>query len=339
MQTVATKAIRSHALVTGGGGFLGFELVKQLLAAGYQVRSFSRQRYPMLAQLGVESMCGDLAQAKDVQRAVRGVDVVFHVAARAGVWGERQLYYDTNVLGTKHIVQACLRYKVKYLVYTGSPSVTFDGLAHEGVNEDTPYTQKFFCAYQETKTIAEQYVVQDRRPDLCVLALRPHLIWGVGDPHFLPRLLARAKRLRFIGDGTNLIDTTYLSDAAAAHLCAARALCDDHTLSGRSYFITSGEPQRVDVFLNALLAACGKQAIHKKIPRRLGLYLGTLCETVFRTLGTHREPPLTYFVAAQLATPHWYDISRAKQELAYCPRVSLAQGCALLQEAHAKRSS
>lgn len=323
-----------YALVTGGGGFLGFELVKQLLAAGYRVRSFSRQRYAMLEELGVASMCGDLANAKDVQRAVQGVDIVFHVAARAGVWGERQLYYDTNVRGTEHIVAACLHHKVKYLIYTGSPSATFDGSAQEGVNEDTPFTQKFFCAYQETKTIAEQYVRQDRRPDLYMLALRPHLIWGVGDPHFLPRLLARAERLRFIGDGTNLIDTTYISDAAAAHLCAAQALCNDHALSGRSYFITSGAPQRVDVFLNALLVACGKKAISKKIPRQLGLLLGMLCEKIFHVLGSKHEPPLTYFVAAQLAMAHWYDISRAQQELGYQPRVSLAQGCALLQKQH-----
>lgn len=328
-----------QALVTGGGGFLGFELVKQLLAAGYRVRSFSRQHYAVLARLGVESRCGDLSRIADVRQAVQGVDVVFHVAARAGVWGKRQLYYDTNVRGTEHVVQACLQHGVKYLIYTSSPSVTFDGRAQEGVNEDVPYTQKFFCAYQETKTIAEQHVLQDRRPDLYALALRPHLIWGVGDPHFLPRLLARAKRMRFIGDGTNLIDTTYLSDAAAAHLCAAQALRHNHSLSGRAYFISGGEAQRTAVFLNALLAACGRPAIEKTMPRRLGLGLGTLCEAVFRLLGNELEPPLTYFVAAQLATAHWYDIRRAEQELNYRPRVSLAQGCALLQKTYATRNS
>ena len=183
-----SRASLKHALVTGGGGFLGFALVKQLLAAGYRVRSFARQHYVALDQLGVESVRGDLARAADVQRAVRGVDIVFHVAARAGVWGKRQLYYVPNVIGTQHVVEACLQHKVKYLIYTGSPSVTFTGQAQEGVNEDVPYTQKFFCAYQETKTIAEQYVLQNRHPDLYTLALRPHLIWGVGDPHFFAAL-------------------------------------------------------------------------------------------------------------------------------------------------------
>lgn len=326
-----------RALVTGGGGFLGGELVRQLLASGYQVRSFSRRRYAELDALGVHSVCGDLSRWLDVQRAVQDVDIVFHVAAQAGVWGDRQRYYDTNVRGTQHVVEACLRSGVKYLIYTGSPSVTFDGHAQEGVAEDVPYTQKFFCAYQETKTLAEQYVLQDRTPDLQVIALRPHLIWGVGDPHFLPRLLARASRLRFIGDGENLIDTTYLSDAAAAHLCAAQALCRAATLSGRCYFISSGEPQRVRFFLNALLQACQRQPITKKIPRRAGLWLGATCEALFHLAGSSREPPLTRFVAAQLATSHWYDISRARQELGYHPRISLAQGCALLQQhAHSK---
>ena len=335
----SSLASSKHALVTGGGGFLGFALVKQLLAAGYRVRSFARQHYVALDQLGVESVRGDLARAADVQRAVQGVSIVFHVAARAGVWGKRQLYYVPNVIGTQHVVEACLQHKVKYLIYTGSPSVTFTGQAQEGVNEDVPYTQKFFCAYQETKTIAEQYVLQNRHPDLYTLALRPHLIWGVGDPHFLPRLLARAHRLRFIGDGTNRIDTTYLSDAAAAHVCAAQALCHNHALSGRSYFISSGEPQCVSTFLNALLTACGQPAISKKIPRQVGLYLGRLGESIFRMLGSQREPPLTYFVAAQLAQAHWYDISKARQELGYQPQVSLAQGCAALREIYASAGS
>ena len=322
-----------QALVTGGGGFLGLALVKQLLAAGYQVRSLARQHYTILTQLGVQSVQGDLSCAADVRRAVQGVDIVFHVAARAGVWGTRQLYYATNVVGTKNIVTACLQYNIRYLIYTGSPSVTFDGGDQDGVDERVPYTQKFLCSYQETKTIAEQYVVQNHSPNLHVLALRPHLIWGVGDPHFLPRLLARAQRMRFIGDGNNLIDTTYISDAAAAHVCAAHALRAKPELSRRSYFISGGEPQRLAFFLNALLRACGRQPITKTIPPKLGLGLGAFCEAVWRALGITQEPPLTRFVAAQLATAHWYNIDRARQELGYQPRVSLTQGCALLHQA------
>lgn len=319
-----------QALVTGGGGFLGFELVKRLLANGYRVRSFSRQRYARLDQLGVESFTGDLDRYMDVQRAVQEIDIVFHVAAKAGVWGKRQPYYATNVLGTKNVVEACLRGGIKYLIYTGSPSVTFDGRAQEGVNEDAPYTTQFFCSYQETKTLAEQYVLQDRTPDLHVLALRPHLIWGEDDPHFIPRLLARAERMRLIGDGKNLIDTTHVNDAAEAHLYAARAILANPALSGRAYFITGGEPVGIAFFLNSLLYACQRRPLTKKIPRHLGLWLGILCELSFRLLGSEREPPLTRFIAAQLSTPHWYDISRARRELGYQPRITLAQGCAQL---------
>lgn len=324
------KTEKMQALVTGGGGFLGFELVKRLLADGYRVRSFSRQRYPRLDRLGVESFTGDLSRYPDVHRAVQGTEIVFHVAAKAGVWGGRQPYYDTNVLGTKNVVEACLHAGVKYLIYTGSPSVTFAGRAQVGVNEDVPYTTRFFCPYQETKTLAEQYVLQDRTPDLYTLALRPHLIWGVGDPHFIPRLLARAERMRLIGDGENVIDTTHINDAAEAHLCAARALLTNSALSGRAYFITGGEPVSIVFFLNALLRACQYRPLTKKIPRRLGLWLGSICEFSFRLLGIEREPPLTRFVAAQLATSHWYDIGRARRELGYRPRVTLAQGCAQL---------
>ena len=115
------------ALVTGGGGFLGKAIVRLLLARGDQVRSFSRSSYPALAELGVEQHSGEIGDAAAVLRAVEGCDMVFHVAAKAGVWGPFEEFYRANVLGTRNVIAACRRHGIRRLVHTSSPSVVFDG--------------------------------------------------------------------------------------------------------------------------------------------------------------------------------------------------------------------
>ena len=126
-------------LVTGGGGFLGSAIVKSLAAKGERIQSFSRHRYPQLEQLGVSHISGDLANLDDVKRACQGVEAVFHVASRPGVWGKYTDYYETNVLGTLNVIKACKEAGVKRLIYTSSPSVVFDGGDMEGVDESVPY--------------------------------------------------------------------------------------------------------------------------------------------------------------------------------------------------------
>lgn len=316
-----------RALVTGGGGFLGFELVAQLRQRGYRLRSFSRSINRQLMRFAVENHRGDLNDKTAVQKAVSGCDVVFHVAAKAGVWGSRDSYYQTNVVGTRNVVEACLRHGVRYLIYTSSPSVTFSGRDQQMVDEESCcYPTKFYCFYQETKKIAEQYVLQDRTPSLYSVALRPHLIWGERDPHLIPRLLARAQRFRFIGDGENLIDTTHVTNAAYSHLCAITALQQNSDLSGRSYFITNNEPVSIKFFVNSILGAYGYSPITRKIPRSLALVIANSCEYLYRLARISREPPLTAFTARQLASSHCYNINRARRELNYRPQISLQQG-------------
>ena len=319
------------ALVTGGGGFLGLELVAQLSKAGFQLRSFSRSINQRLTKFAVDLHQGDLNDRSAVQQAVSGCDVVFHVAAKAGVWGDRNSYYQTNVIGTYNVVEACLQHKVRYLIYTSSPSVTFDGHDQQLVDEyNSHYPTKFYCHYQETKKIAEQHVLQDRTPRLYSVALRPHLIWGKDDPHPIPRLLARDRRFRFVGNGENLIDTTYISNAAYAHVCALTALQQNPKLSGRSYFITNNEPVSIKFFVNSILKTYGYPAITKTIPRSLALIIADSCEYLYRLARITREPPLTSFTARQLASTHCYNIKRAYRELNYQPQISLTQGLARL---------
>ena len=233
-----------NALVTGGGGFLGGAIVRRLRARGDEVRSLSRGRYPALRRPRRQQIQGDVADAGAVDAAVAGCDVVFHVAAKAGVWGRYAEYHRANVVGTENVLAACRRHGVRRLVYTSSPSVVFDGRDMEGVDESVPYPAHYEAHYPQTKAEAERLVLAANGPDLATVALRPHLIWGPGDNHLVPRILARGRagRLRRIGRANKLIDSIYIDNAADAHLLAADRLAPGSPVAGKAYFISNGEP-------------------------------------------------------------------------------------------------
>jgi nucleoside-diphosphate-sugar epimerase len=207
-----------RVLVTGGGGFLGAAICRQLVARGDQVRSLTRGDYPALRALGVETIRGDAADPEDAERAVAGCDLVIHAAAKAGVWGDEAAYHRANVLATQAILGACRRQGVGRLVFTSSPSVVAGGAPLRGADESTPYPARYLAPYPRTKAIAERAVRAAHGATLRTVSLRPHLILGPGDPHLVPRLIERARkgRLRLLGDGRNLVDVTYVEDAARA---------------------------------------------------------------------------------------------------------------------------
>ena len=322
------------ALVTGGGGFLGQAIVRKLLARGDTVRSYSRSAHPDLEALGVECVRGDLADGDAVVRSATGCDLIFHVAAKAGVWGPRSEYERTNVEGTRNVVRACGVLSAPRLVYTSTPSVTFAGEDQSGIDERAPYAEEFLCAYPATKAAAERHVLESNGSDLATVALRPHLIWGPGYPHLVPRILerARAGRLRLLGHNENLVDSVYIENAADAHLLAADLLRSDSGIAGKAYFITNGEPLPLAELLNRILAAGGLPPVTRHIPAAVAYGLGAVLETVYRLLGKRDEPPMTRFVARQLSTAHFFDLTAARRDLGYNPAVSMEEGMRLLAE-------
>jgi 2-alkyl-3-oxoalkanoate reductase len=324
-----------RTLVTGAGGFLGLYLVEMLLARGDHVRTISRQRYPQLDRSGVEAVQGDLRDAPMVADACRGIDVVYHAAGVAGIWGPWQHYFSINTLGTQNVIAGCLQHGVAKLVYTSSPSVTFDGGDQQGVDESVPYPQRWLCHYPHTKALAEQQVLAaNDQHGLLTCALRPHLIWGPRDRHLIPRLLQRAGQgqLRRVGDGTNLIDMVYVENAAQAHLQAADALEPRAPVAGRAYFISQGEPVNCWSWIADILALAKLPPLKKTISFSAAWRLGVVLETAHRLLGLAREPRMTRFLAAQLAKHHYFDIRRAKADFDYSPQVSTAEGMERLAE-------
>lgn len=324
-----------HALVTGAGGFLGLYIVEQLVARGDRVRAFCRRDCPELRRLDVEIFGGDLAQSEQVDAACEGIDTVFHAAARSGIWGDSKVYLADNVIATANVVEACRKRSVERLIYTSSPSVTFDGDDQCGVDESAPYAKKWLCQYPRTKASAEQFVLKHNgSKGLLTCALRPHLIWGPRDRHLVPRLLGRARagELRRVGDGKNLIDITYVENAAAAHLQAADALAPGSPVAGRAYFISQGEPVNCWQWVDELLALVGLPPVKRSISLKTAWRVGAVLETFHRAFRAHTEPQMTRFLAAQLGRSHYFDITRAKQDFGYNPTVSTAEGMRRLGE-------
>jgi nucleoside-diphosphate-sugar epimerase len=323
-----------NALVTGGGGFLGSAIVRLLLARGDRVRSLARGDYPELTALGVDQVRGDVADAQAVVRAVEGCDVVFHVAARAGIWGPLEEYVRANVEGTRNVVEACRARGVRRLVHTSSPSVVFDGRDMEGADESAPYASRFESPYPATKAQAERLVLAANSAELATVALRPHLIWGPGDNHLIPRIVARARagRLRRIGRRDPLVDSVYIDNAAEAHVLAAdRLAAPGAPAAGRAYFISQGDPRPLWELVGGILRAAGLPPVRRRVPRGLALAAGAALEAGYRTLHLKGEPPMTRFLAHQLATAHWFNIAAARRDLGYQPRVSIEEGLRRLE--------
>ncbi len=316
------------ALVTGGGGFLGGAIVRLLRERGDTVRSFARGSYPELARLGVEQAQGDLADRNAVVRAAADCEVIFHVAAKAGVWGSYTDYYQANVTGTENVLAACRANGIGRLVHTSSPSVVFDGRDVEGGDESLPYPAHFEAHYPRTKAQAERIVLAANDANLATVALRPHLIWGPGDNHLVPRIVARGKagKLRRIGDRPCLVDTVYVDNSAQAHLLAADRLAPGSPVAGKAYFISNGEPLPLWEMVNRILAAAGVPPVIRTVSPGVARAAGVIFEglwTIFRLSG---EPPMTRFLANELATAHWFDISAACRDLGYQPTISIDEG-------------
>lgn len=309
-----------RALVTGGAGFLGSHIVERLLERGDEVIVFSRN--PAGAPERSTVKAGDIRSAGDVSKAFEGVDVVFHTAAKAGVWGKRSDFFEVNLTGTRNVIAACQTHGVSRLIHTSTPSVVFGRGDLEGVNEDQPFPRKFLAHYPASKAVAEQEVLAANGLNgLLTCALRPHLIWGRGDPHLTPRVIERAKagRLKRVGDGTNRVDITHVNDAAEAHILACDRLEEGGPVPGSAYFITS-ETVNLWSWIDELLQRADLDPLSSNVSRGVAYKAGAALEFFYGVLGLPGEPPMTRFVAENLATSHYFDIKRAREQLGYQPK-------------------
>lgn len=315
-------------LVTGGGGFIGKAIVHALLKKGFDVGVVGRNRYPDLEAIGVEGHQGDIRDLDFLRLACRGKDTVFHVAAKAGIWGKRKDYFSINAQGTENIVDACRHAGVHALVYTSTPSVVFDRSPIEGGSEQLPYASQPLCHYAASKIVAEKTVLAADGPRLRTIAMRPHLVWGPGDRHLIPRILERGRQgsLAIVGNGHNQVDISYIDNVVHAHLLGAENLHQSGSAGGEAFFIGQEVPVNLWQWINGLFAKVGIDPVDKKIPFTTAYMAGWLLEVVYRAAGITREPKMTRFLAHQLAHSHWFTHEKLAALLGYSEQVSTAEG-------------
>ena len=327
----------NSVLVTGGGGFLGSAVCRQLAHLGYRVTAFQRSGADHLRPFGIRIVQGDLADHAALRQAAAGCDAVVHTAGKAGIWGRPADYRRVNVEGTVNLIRACREQGVSALVFTSSPSIVHGGGDLGGVDESQPVAERFSAPYPASKAEAERRVLAANGEGLRTMALRPHLIWGPGDPHILPRLAAKVRHGSLALPGPDkLIDTIYVDNAARAHVLALQELSGAARCAGKPYFVTNNEPLPQGEIIRRLLAAIGLEVRIRAVPVSLARAAGAVCETLWRTLRLPSEPPITRFAVEQLATAHWFVTTAAERDFGYRPEITIAEGLERLAAAFTK---
>jgi nucleoside-diphosphate-sugar epimerase len=322
-------------LVTGASGLLGRAVAAEILAAGHEVRTFQRRASGLP---GAGDCLGSLTEPADVAQAVAGQDAIVHLAAKVSLAGDPAEFDRVNVGGTRALVDAATDSGVGSLVYVSSPSVAHAGASIVGGGAAQADPAKARGEYARTKAQAELLALAADSPELRVVAVRPHLVWGPGDTQLVARIVERARsgRLPLLGHGAALIDTTYIDNAASAIAAALhRVAADDGGMvHGRSYVISNGEPRPVAELLAGICAAAGVRGPAWRVPAGLARVGGSVVEAVWRVRPGVDEPPMTRFLAEQLSTAHWFDQRQTRADLQWEPAVSLEEGLLRLAAAY-----
>ncbi|PRY18187.1 NAD-dependent epimerase/dehydratase family protein [Kineococcus rhizosphaerae] len=324
-----------RVLVTGASGMLGRETARAFAARGDRVRLLQRRPAGLA---GFEEVLGSVTDPDACARAVAGIDAVVHLAAKVSVTGPHPEYVATNVDGTANLLEAARAAGVQRFVMVSSPSVAHAGSALVGVGTTAADPDAAHGSYAQTKARAELLALGADAPGFAVCAVRPHIVLGPGDTQLVQRIAdrARAGRLPLLDDGTALIDTTYVDNAVDA-LVAALDRCIDEGVHGEAFVVTNGEPRTVAEVFARICAAAGVAAPTRRVPSAAAKVAGGLVERVWTRFALPDEPPMTRFLAEQLSTAHWFDVSRTRQRLGWSPRVPLDEGFSRLAGGFAAR--
>lgn len=331
-----------RVVVTGGSGVVGGAAVRALVHAGYDVASVQRGEIPdELRAVGVQQLRVDItADSDDLARAFAGADAVVHAAARVDIVGPWEDYERVNIVGTERVIAAAQLAGVRRLVMVSSPSVAHSGRPLIGAPAQPADPESARGNYARSKAAAERMALAADQADFSVVAVRPHLVWGPGDDQLTARIIARAQagRLVLIGSGAALIDTTYIDNAGTAIEAAVRHAADEG-VHGRAFVISNGEPRTVSEMLTRIAVAGGAEGPTRSVPFAVAKAGGHVVEQWWERTGREGEPPVTSFLAEQLATAHWFDQRATQGALQWRPTVSIDEGFARLAAWHQQLGS
>ena len=326
-----------RVVVTGGGGVVGGAAARALRAQGWDVASLQRGAISdALRGLGVHELRADITADQDaLVDAFRGADAVVHAAARVDIVGPWEEYKRINIGGTAAVIRAARAAGVGKLVMVSSPSVAHAGRSLVGAPAGVADADAARGHYARSKAKAEALALAANDDDFAVTVLRPHLVWGPGDAQLTERIITRARagRLVVIGSGAALIDTTYIDNAGEAIAAAVRR-ADADGVRGHSFVVSNGEPRTVVEMLTRIAQAGGAPGPSRAVPYPVAKAGGHVVERWWDRTGREGEPPVTSFLAEQLATAHWFDQRQTRDALQWRPSVSIEEGFARLAAAH-----
>jgi nucleoside-diphosphate-sugar epimerase len=314
------------ALVTGATGFLGGALTHRLKNMNWDVTALGRNNSKLdeLETFGVKAEHVDLKDKSGLTETFKDQEIVFHCAAFPSPWGNYEKFYQANVIGTRNVVEACAVNRIKRLVYVSTPSIYFDYKSRINVKE-TDLLPEPVSNYAATKLLAEEEVDKAFANGLATITIRPRALFGPGDTVIFPRLIPRLQsgRLPILGDGENIVDLTYIENVVDALLLCAES--PSNTL-GKKYNISNGEPVKIWKLVKHICDELDLPHPKRKISYSAANAVATALELLYGLIPTHPEPPLTRISVSMLANNTTLDISAAKNELGYNPKVSVNEG-------------
>ena len=322
-----------RVLVTGGAGFLGRHIVELLVDCGCKeviVFDVVAPR-PAFASSAVTAVVGNLLQLSQLQPHFSSLYAVFHVASPSPTAKDAALFNSVNVDGTRNVIAACSAGHVPRLVYTSSASVVFDGRDQRNWDESAPVLKRGMDAYTASKYRAERLVLQAcDSASLFTCAIRPHGIFGPRDPALLPsihRVAVTGKSRWQIGDGSNLVDFTYVANVAYAHLLACCQLGPKAAVNGQAYFITNRQPVLFWDFFSRMFNELGWAGPTVPLPVSMLRPLATVLEAG-KSLVPSLPVPVNFTLQAvnYAGSAHYYSCEKAVRDFGYFPAVSVEKG-------------
>lgn len=317
------------ALVSGATGFLGGTLTRRLKNMNWDITALGRNTSKLdeLEALGIKAEQVDLKDKDGLYNAFKDQEIVFHCAAFPSPWGNYEKFYQANVIGTRNVVQACEINKVKRLVHVSTPSIYFDYNSRINVKETDPLPEPA-SNYAATKLLAEEEIDKAFANGLETITIRPRALFGPGDTVIFPRLIPRLQsgRLPILGDGENIVDLTYIDNVVDALLLCAES--SSNTL-GKKYNISNGEPVKIWKLVERICDELDLPHPKRRISYPVANAVATTLEMIYSLIPAQPEPPLTRISVSMLANNTTLDISAAKNELGYTPKISVDEGFAL----------